>query len=162
MFKKMFLILIVIIVTCSCKLNNLSEEKKIYNEMIKKSYSINSQSSMDIPFDINIYINRISDYEIMYQIIIDNPIEEINNLMGIAIHNYETEDIYPNIGIFDGKVNLYPNYIDIPNNYVKGINLIGYIPYEEDLNDFAGEFKILINYKNQNGLNKEIYYICNK
>ncbi len=157
---KIIIIIGMLFLLISCKSNNaLLDEQKIYNDMITKLKNSTSDNFLtNLPFDINIYINKIIDNEVMYKVIIDNPKENINNILALVIHDYPTSDIFPNIGIFDDKVHLIPNYINIDNNYVKGINLIGYIPYTNDIDSFNAEFKVIIEFENQLGKRKTIYY----
>ena len=142
--KKIILVLILLIVIltgCSKE----SNEYKIYKNYIKELNESKIVSS-DIPFDIEVYTEKIIDNEITYRVIIDNPKEDIKNIEAIIIHDKYTEDIFPSTGIFDDKLNLIPETIDKDKNYVKGIILTGYIPFEGDINDLNATFKVLVKY----------------
>ena len=97
---------------------------------------------------------KISD-EVRYQVIIDNPSEEITDISALAIHNKQTDDVFPSVGIFDEKVDL------IPNERPSGVILVGYIPYEGDIEDFEIEIKVLISYKINDTVSKS-YYVTKK
>ncbi|MDD3822039.1 MAG: hypothetical protein ACOXZW_01440 [Bacilli bacterium] len=160
--RKILFVLSICIIISGCCFNSVLPEQKNYYEMLDKLNNTTDKYQEDLPFALKIYIDKINEFELMYRVIIDSPTYELYNLSALVIHNYETEDIYPSIGVLDEKVNLVPNYIDKENNYVKGINLIGYIPFNEDISAFKGEFRILVNYDDQFGVNHELYYQNNK
>lgn len=156
--KKLLIFILTMFLTCSCIRDEYKEQKKLYNNLIKKLELINiNDFSNFLPFDLNIYLDKLIESEIRYEVVIDHPKEEIKDLNVLVIHNYDTNDPYPSIGIFDDKVNLKPNYTNSNTNFIKGIKLIGYIPYN-DLENIDIEFRVYIEYKD--GLNnlKEIYY----
>ena len=157
--KKIFIFVLIILLTCACSYDESKEKQRFYNNSIKKLELINNNEFSDtLPFDLNIHLNKVIESEIRYEVVIDNPLEEIKDLNIIVAHNYDTNDPYPSIGIFDDKVNLKPNYTDINNNFVKGIKLIGYISYIGALDDVDIEFRIYIQYREESDNLKEIYY----
>lgn len=148
--KKILLLIFILLLLCGCNKDN--EALKKYNSYIEELKS--SEISKEIPFDITIDISKFTDQEYMYKVIIDNPKEELRNIEAIAIHDKETKDIFPSSGIFDDKYNLIPNNINKDNKNAKGIILIGYLPYEENI-DIT--FKVLLKYKTNNKINTIIY-----
>ena len=54
-----------------------------------------------MPFGIEFYIDDIDDSKLIYQVIIDNPDYELNNVKVLVIHNVKTNDIFPSVGIVD-------------------------------------------------------------
>jgi hypothetical protein len=148
---KWFLILIILFLT-SCT-PNLEDEKIIYENFINelKSTPIN-QVNEDMPFTINVYFEQIIDNEIVYRVIIDEPKMVIKNIKAIAIHNYKTNNIYPTVGIFEEPLHLDPNYINLEDNYVGGVVLVGYIPFIGSINDFSDAVKVLVEYQDQNNI----------
>ena len=147
------------LLTCSCFHDEFKEERHLYNNLIKELELVNTNDFSDtLPFNLNIYLNRVIESEIRYEVVIDNPIEEIKDLSILVIHNSDTDDPYPSIGIFDNNVNLKPNYINADTNYVKGIKLVGYIPYIGALDNIEIEFRIYIQYKDESNNLKKIYY----
>ncbi|MBQ6281925.1 MAG: hypothetical protein IJK66_00110 [Bacilli bacterium] len=148
---KKIILLITILLLCGCNKDNSALKKyNLYIEELKVS-----EISKEIPFDIVVDISKFTDQEYMYKVIIDNPKEELRDIEALIIHDKYTKDIFPSSGIFDDKYNLIPNNINKDINNVKGIILIGYLPYEEDINI---TFKLLIKYKdNNNKLNTIIY-----
>lgn len=148
---KKVVLLISVLLLCACSSDSI--ELKKYNSYIKELNT--SEDSKDIPFDISLNLNKFNDKEYIYKLIIDNPKEELRDIEALIIHDKYTKDIFPSSGIFDDKYNLIPNNINKDINNVKGIILIGYLPYEEDINI---TFKLLIKYKdNNNKLNTIIY-----
>lgn len=158
--KKIILALILLIVMLTgC--NKESNEYKTYKNYIKELNESNIISS-NIPFDIEVYTEKIIDNEITYRVIIDNPKEDIKNIEAIIIHDKYTEDIFPSTGIFDDKLNLIPETIDKDKNYVKGIILTGYIPFEGDINDLNATFKVLVKYTDKFNVESVVIYSTKK
>lgn len=158
---------IILIICCliisGCTSDIKDDQVKMYNRLVDKinTYELNDVTS-NIPFNINIYFEKIIDEEITYRVIIDDPKENINKIKAIAIHNYETDNIYPTTDIFEEPLNLIPNIIDLKNNNAKGIILVGYIDYVDDIKTFKGIIKLLVEYEDINGNLKEIYYEYHK
>lgn len=152
--KKLLLILVIFILM-GCDYTNIDEEKKndyiTYRDMCLNID--NSTMDLDIPFDINIYLDRINDEEISYRAIIDNTTEDIRGIKAIITHDYFTEDIFPSIGILDDTMDL--NHDDEDK---KGIVLVGYINTDEDISTLDITFKLLIEYVDSLGEKKFIYY----
>ena len=162
MRNKLLLILIIIVsifLISGCankkevKKENIENEKDIYINYVQKLKKI-KKSSEDLPFSIEVKYEKMSD-EVRYQVIMDNPKEEIKDIQALAIHNKQTDDVFPSVGIFDKKVNL------IPNKKPSGVILVGYFPYKGDIDKLDVEVKILISYK----INNEkvtSYYVTKK
>lgn len=151
--KKVWILIIIVLLT-GCNKNNDNE----YYLLVDELKTIET-STIDIPFDINISLDTITDDEIMYNIIVDNPKEDTFDVKVLAIHDKTTKDIYPSIGIYDKKVNLIPNEVNEKKNNVKGIALVGYFPFEGEIEDYRVTFKILIEYTDVNGNSQKVYFI---
>lgn len=119
---------------------NIEKEKDTYVKYVQELKKV-TESSLDIPFDVNITYDKLDDEEVRYQVVIDNPKENVKNIKALAVHNMQTDDIFPSIGIFDDSVDL------TLDSESKGVILVGYIPYEGDLDDFDCEMKVLISYE---------------
>lgn len=152
--KKLLIIICLLITGCNQK---ISLEKEEYNKFIKdiNNFKINS---ITIPCDINVYLDKLTKDEVMFRLVIDNPTEEMHNIKIMVIHNKKTEDIYPSSGIFEKELNLIPNTIDLNNNKVGGIILVGYIPYEKEISTFRINFKGIITYVDIYNNKKNIYF----
>lgn len=152
--KKLLLISITLILflTGCNKTTKIDDEKKDYlsikQDLLNTSEFINEE---ELPFDLNIYVNRVNNEEISYRAIIDNEEENMYDIKAILVHNHYTDDIFPSIGIFDDKIDLLTD-----NNEVKGISLVGYINSEKDINNL--EYRVYIEYKNENNEINKIYY----
>lgn len=152
--KKILCIILVLLLT-GCT-NTKTMEESIYDDyvqMLKKS----SKSETNLPFDIEIFIDKIIETEVTYRVIIDNPKVSLRNIETIVIHDMHTEDIFPSSGIFDDKLNLIPGVINKGSNYVEGIILAGYIPYDDDISKLNVNFKILFKYEDDLGSHTIIY-----
>ena len=158
--KKFFVIILCLFLLTACNKEE-TKEKIIYNNYIK-TLNNNFKTTNNIPFDIEIYLDKISNTEVMYRAIIDNPKTSIKNIEVLIIHDKYTKDIYPSSGIFDEKYSLIPNTIEKSNNIVKGIILIGYIPYEGDLGNIDVEFKLYLKYTDDDSNVHEVMYSTKK
>ena len=112
--KKFFVIILCLFLLTACNKEE-TKEKIIYNNYIK-TLNNNFKTTNNIPFDIEIYLDKISNTEVMYRAIIDNPKTSIKNIEVLIIHDKYTKDIYPSSGIFDEKYSLIPNTIEKSNN----------------------------------------------
>lgn len=152
---KKFLIISITLIFCltGCnKTTKIDQEKDDYlaikQDLLNNNNFIQEE---ELPFDLNIYVNRVNDEEISYRAIIDNEKENMHNVKAILVHNYFTDDIFPSIGIFDDDVDLLTN-----SDEVKGISLVGYISSTKDINNL--EYRVYIEYKDDNDETKKIYY----
>ena len=152
---KKFLIISITLIFCltGCnKITKIDQEKDDYLAIKQDLLNNNNFIQEDeLPFDLNIYVNRVNEEEISYRAIIDNEKENMHNVKAILVHNYFTDDIFPSIGIFDDGVDLLTN-----SDEVKGISLVGYISSTKDINNL--EYRVYIEYKDDNDKIKKIYY----
>lgn len=152
---KKILVLILIMLVTGCSQSNVMQ--KTYNKQMKQLSSVNENSDY-IPCTIEITYDKITDDEVSYQIVFDNPTEDMRNINIVVSHDRETSDGYPSIGVFDEEpINL--NTIVDSENPNKGIVLVGYFKYSGELEDLEATFKISLNYVNSAIEEKTIYYI---
>lgn len=152
--KKIVLVLVMLVLLTGCSSKDSMNME--YNAYMNNLLASNENSEY-IPCDLEITYDRISDTQVSYQIILDNPKEDIRNLNVVVSHNMKTHDGYPSIGVFDVKpINLVVEKTEDETN--KGVILVGYIDYVGELEDFHPEFKILINFINDAIEEKTIYY----
>ena len=123
--RKILLLICILLAGCS--------KSTIYDTYVK-NLKENNNISEKIPFDIEFYIDNVNENRIIYQVIIDNPKIETDNVTALVIHDGETNDIFPSVGIVDDKVDL---------NIDKGIILLGYVDQTSNIN-----FKVLIETNN--------------
>lgn len=152
--KKIVLVLVMLVLLTGCSSKDSMNME--YNAYMNNLLASN-ESSEYIPCDLEITYDRISDTQVSYQIILDNPKEDMRNLNVVVSHNMKTHDGYPSIGVFDVEpINLVVDKTEDETN--KGVILVGYIDYTGQLEDFHPEFKILINFINDAIEEKTIYY----
>lgn len=153
--KKVLVLLISIIVLTGCTSNDLSKDKEAYLKYIKDLREVKNTTS-NIPFEIEVKYDKITNHEVRYQVIIDNVKEDIFNIEALAVHNKETDDIFPSIGIFDEKQDL------LKDKKPSGVILVGYINYQGEIKDFKCKIKLLVKYKTNDKKNHKIYYVTKK
>lgn len=155
--RRLVLLICCLLIT-GCNNTQYDEQIKTYNRLINETKELKANDvSKSLAFDIEVYFEKITNDEITYRIIIDNPKEEMLNIKAIAIHNYPTKDIFPTTGLFEEPLNLIPNNIDLKKNNAKGVILIGYIKYNKKVETFKGTIKVLIEYSNKNKTIKRYY-----
>ena len=153
--KKLILVFTLIILVTGCNKTNAMQET--YNKQMNQLFSVNENSNY-IPCNIEITYDKITENEVSYQIVFDNPKENMRNINIVVSHDKETSDGYPSIGVFDYEpINL--STIVNADNPNKGIVLVGYFDYSGDLEELDATFKISINYINDSIEEKTIYYI---
>ena len=146
--KKIIIFLTILLFT-GCNSNY-----KTYNNYKKELENI-KKTTKNIPFNIRIKNDRLSDNIIRYQMELDNVKQDITSVSAIIVHDKKTNDIFPTIGIFDEKINIYKN------KKPKGLYLVGYIDSKEEINNKNIEYKVLIKYKINNKSYK-VYYVTKK
>lgn len=153
MKKRLVLLIVFLLLVTGC--GNKDEESKNEYLTIKSDLleSTKFEKSDNVNCDITVSIDRINDEEVSYRVIIDNPKENMNNIKAMVVHNYYTEDIFPSIGLFDDDESLI-----VGNEEVRGIELVGYIDTTKDIDELNLELKIWIQYIDDNGEVKDIYY----
>jgi len=156
--KRSVLLVLFCFMLIGCNENNITKEKEEYlvfkEELLKQTEFTNQE---DIKFDIKVSVDRITDEEISYRAIIDNPKENINNMKAIVVHDYLTNDIFPSIGIFDDGIDLL-----VGNEEIKGVNLAGYIQTTKDINELNLNIKVYVEYNNDEGDLVKVYYKSTK
>lgn len=152
---KKLLVCILLILCVGCSQEDVMQTS--YNSYMKNLLSVNENSGY-IPCDIEITYDKITEDEVSYQVVIDNPKENMRNINVVVSHDQETDDGYPSIGVFDLEpINLsVEQNEDAPN---KGIVLVGYFKYTGDIENLDAEFKISVNYINDAIEEKTVYFV---
>lgn len=159
---KKVLVILLVFVFAGCNLftkdeikeNKVEKERNAYIKYVKNVKKI-EKSSENLPFNIEVKYDKLKDEEVRYQVVIDNPKGEIYDIKAVAVHDKQTDDIFPSTGIFEEPMNL------LPNNKPEGIILVGYIPYAGLIDNFECEIKVIIEYTYEN--KKHIsYYVTKK
>ena len=150
--KRIGLIIILTLIICGCK-NKTEDKKNSYLEFKSKLLETKKYTkASDILCDISIDIDKKSEESIIYKVIVNNPREDMNNIKAIVVHNYYTEDVFPSVGLFDEGLDLKKN------NPQQKMILKGKIETTEDISNINLKLKILIEYINNEGIKKDIYY----
>jgi len=124
--KKIFILLLLFLTGCS---------NSIYDDYVGELKNTNTVSS-ELPFDVNFYIDDVNEDRLIYQVIIENFDSDLSCVKALVIHDVNTKDIFPSVGIVDECVNI--------NEGNKGIILVGYVDKKEDIN-----FKVLVEADNK-------------
>lgn len=153
--KKVLIIILTMLFITGCDQSSVMQIN--YNKYINNLLSVNENSAY-VPCDVEITYDKITDDEVSYQIVLDNPKENMRNVNVVVTHDMQTDDGYPSIGVFDEEpINL--STIQTEEDPSKGIVLVGYFKYNGSLDDLNATFKIAINYVNEAIEEKTIYFI---
>jgi len=146
--KKLLLIIPLFILLIGCT-NKVEDDKFAYLEY-KNNLEAQEEFTGHDSLDFNTFFNieRIGD-NVTYSLTINNPKINMHNIKALLIHNYDTIDTYPSIGIFDKEKELL---IDSNNS----LKLEGTIVSADDLSDV--KFKLYLEYTNDEEEKQEIYY----
>ncbi len=155
MKRILIVFLVLILFLTGCTTNDISKEKDTYLTYIKELRNIN-KSTKEVPFNIEVRFDKITDDEIRYQVVIDEVKEDITDVEAIAIHDKQTDDVFPSIGIFDKKQRLEVG------KKPSGIILVGYIDYLGKVEKFKCNLKILIKYNTNDRKSHTVYYVTKK
>ena len=155
MKRILIVFLVLILFLTGCTTNDISKEKDTYLTYIKELRNIN-KSTKEVPFNIEVRFDKITDDEIRYQVVIDEVKEDITDVEAIAIHDKQTDDVFPSIGIFDKKQRLKVG------KKPSGIILVGYIDYLGKVEKFKCNLKILIKYNTNDRKSHTVYYVTKK
>lgn len=153
--KKILLIIFTSILLLTGCEKDYSEEKEKYINYIKEIKEVNKTSD-NLPFNIEVKYDKLTSNEIRYQVILDNVQEDIYDVEMLSIHNKETNDVFPSIGIFDDKENL------LKDKKPSGLILVGYIDYNGKVEDFKCKMKVMIKYKTNDKKSYKVYYVTKK
>lgn len=136
------------IILCGCK-SDESEEFVYYKSLVKELSEV-GESSKDIPVNTQIIVEEIPNNFLRYTVIINRNGIIMKDIEAIIIHDKETNNVFPSIGIYEDKITLDESSKEL------GIKLTGYVEKYNKL-----DFKAMIKYKDEEGNNKKYYYIYN-
>ncbi len=152
MKKILLLILILLFVGCTPNKQQIKYDKYLSDLKVVKEATTGFSYNTIVTFD------KLTDDEIIYQVVIDDAKINLKDIEVIVYHDQITKDVFPSLGVFDGPYNLImANEKDTKTN-VRGINLVGYIPFRKSLVDFKMTIKVLVIYK-ENNIVKKDYHI---
>lgn len=154
--KKVFLVMLLCLLLLSGCKNKEEDEKNEYlamksNLLGNKKYT----SSEDLICNITVSVDRLDEEKVSYKVVFSNAKENMNNIKALVVHNYYTEEVFPTIGLFDETKKMSINSDD-------KLKLEGTIETTNDIDNLDLELKILIEYLDDDGKVKDIYYKTTK
>ena len=150
--KKIYILLLLcIFILTGCE----NKEEKVKSEYIAMKNNTLTQASYeeDLPVEIITTIKRIDEEAVSYKVIINNPSINMHNVKVLLAHNYYIEDVFPSIGIFDDVKELL-----VDSEEANELVLEGVIETTEDIRKLELELKVSIEYINDDGDKKDLYY----
>lgn len=151
--KKVYILLLLNLIFISGCENKEEIEKNEYIAMKSETFNENNYKQNSLAVDIKTNIDRISEEEISYKTTITNPKENMHDVKVLLVHNYHCEDVFPSIGIFDE-----PGELLIDDNNTTKLVLNDTIKTTKNISKLGLELKLLIEYTDDNGEKKDIYY----
>ncbi len=157
MLKKIVIIILLSFLIVGC-------EKETDDQMDKDEYLAwksdlveqdTFSTNEEITCDITVSVDRIDEEVISYTTVVSNITEDMNQVKMMVVHNYFTEELFPTVGIFDEGRDLLVENGD-------KITLVGYIDTTKDISDLGLELRIWIEYIDNDGNVKDIYYKTTK
>lgn len=150
--KKICILLMVSLLLSGCE-NKEETKKNEYLAMKGATFNEKNFTKEELPVDIVTTIERINDETINYKTAITNPKENMHDVKVMLVHNYQNEDVYPTIGVFDE-----PRELLIDNNELSELTLTDTINTTKNISKLGLELKLLIEYTDDLGEKKDIYY----
>ena len=151
--KKLYILLLLSLFFISGCENKEEETKNEYIAMKNSILDDKNYTKGSLPVDIVTTIERTDEEAIVYQTTISNPKENMHNIKILLVHNYYSDDVFPSVGVFDETKELLVN-----NDEKNEITLKDTIKTTTNISKMNLELKILIEYTNDNGEKKDIYY----
>ena len=132
-----------------------NQQNKEYYQAVEELQSV-STFDTEKDFQLELSVVPFTDRELQYQLILDEPNVLMQDIQLLVIHDQETDDIFPSLGILDEKVTLDPEHMT-----TKGIILTGYLPNPGDMSLFYAEFRVMLSYTtvDQNVITRNYQYI---
>lgn len=144
---KKVIIFIICLFLCGC--SSVSSSSEVYNEYVDTLKGVNEEkvcSGIEVTFKVD----EITDDYINYYALINRNEIVMKNIEALLIHDKETINSFPSIGIYDEEVSLTKEGDKV------GVKLSGYLEVNE-----STTFKLLLKYTDKYGVKKECYYIYN-
>lgn len=133
-----------------------NQEEEIKNEYIAIKNDVFEEKNYkdeEIPVDVVVTIDRINEEELLYEVDVKNPKEDMYDVKAMVVHNYYNEDTFPSIGVFDESKDLL-----VDSGEEEKITLKDTLKTAKDIRDLNLELKVWIEYRDKDGNKKDIYY----
>lgn len=144
------LLLVLILTGCENKEEAIKNE---YIAMKNQTFNEKNYQTTELPVEVITSIERIDEEAISYKVTIKKPKENMHDIKMMVVHNYYNEDVFPSIGVFDEPKDLLLN-----NKNLTELTLKDTIKTTKNLSKLDLELKIWVEYINDNGEKKDIYY----
>lgn len=151
--KKIYILLLInLVMICGCE-NKEEATKNEYITMKNNTLNEENYTSKELPVEIITTIERINEEDISYKTTITNPKENMHDIKVLLVHNYHNDDVFPSVGVFNESKELL-----VDNEEKTEITLQDTIKTTKNISKLNLELKMLIEYTNDNGEKKDIYY----
>ena len=147
---KKYVVLIIslfVLVGCSTKEEDSKYAYLEYKNNLEKQTEFTSDDGLE--FNTFFNIERKSEEEVKYDLVIDNPKSNMHHVKALLVHDYSSDTAFPSVGIFDEERELNANSDD-------KIELSGIINSSNDIGET--NFKLYLEYTNDMGIQNKIYY----
>ena len=131
--KKILIVLCLLVLFSGCqqKVNVDDSRQEKYDSYIIAVQDIEDSKETSAFFDVSCVMNKLSENEYRYDVIIENPKVAMYTVEVLAVETTVagtviTDKLMPSVGIFDEVTyNMIPNQVDIEKGYPKGISVSG-------------------------------------
>ncbi len=144
---KKVMVFIICLFLCGC--SSASSSRKVYNEYVDTLKGV-KEEKMCSGIEVTFKVDEITEDYINYYALINRNGNVMKNIEALLIHDKETINSFPSIGIYDEDVSL------INEEDKLGVKLSGYLEVNE-----STIFKLLLKYVDKDNVKKECYYIYN-
>ena len=149
--KKISYLILIVIILSGCE--NKEEQSKNNYIAYKNNLLEIDHYTKSIPLDIIVNLERKDNQTVDYQVLFQNPKENMHKIKAMVVNNYSNENIFPTIGLFDEAEELLIN-----SQEKNKLELSGTIETTKNISDLKLNLKVWIEYQNDAGEKKEIYY----
>ena len=152
MKTRYILLILVLFLITGCE----NEEENIKNEYIAMKNQVlddHNYKEEELPVDIITSIERVNEEDILYEVTITNPKENMHNIKAMVVHNYYNEDVFPSTGVF-----YEPDDLLVGDEDKTELVLKDTIQTTKNISKLDLEVKVWIEYTNDSGEKKDIYY----
>lgn len=144
---KKVIMFIICLFLCGC--SSVSSSSEVYNEYVDTLKGVKEEKVCE-GIEVTFKVDEITEDYINYYALINRNKEVMKNIVALLIHDKETINFFPSIGIYDEEVSLTKEEDKL------GVKLSGYLEVNE-----STIFKLLLKYIDKDNVKKECYYIYN-
>ena len=132
-----------------------NKEEQAKSEYIAAKSNLLSMNNYmeEFPLEIIVSIDRVEEEKINYKVVFQNPKENMHQIKAMVVHNYNNEDIFPSVGLFDESQELL-----VEQDTLNKLELKGTIESIKNISKLDLQLKVWLEYIDDNGEKKNIYY----